>query len=314
MDLSQLRKQAKELKAAFLAGDPATRERVLASHPNFAGRPAERLANHRFVLRDAQATVAREQGFTGWTELLAAASPVHPVTPAWARVSPLLERAYAQARARGDRVASVTHVVLALLDPPEPTVARQVLLTVGVDTARLPVVDGDGTSVSSSIPLHEVERFARGLALAAGRIEPTDEEMLLALVYQHAGGSSSTLSEIDVDPHEVYDELAARGVTVPAVPPPLPRLHGPWGPVVYVPLDQRDAVSRRRMLHHPPGTRRWGINSDRTKPGMARFIAEDDVDLPTLARQAVDDPSLVEVVPVTEAMGRGSRAGRPSTP
>lgn len=100
MDLSQLRKQAKGLKAAFLAGDPVARQRVLASHPAVAGRPAERLDGYRFVLRDAQATIAREQGFAGWTELLAAASSTHPVTPAGARVSPVFTRAVAQARPR----------------------------------------------------------------------------------------------------------------------------------------------------------------------------------------------------------------------
>lgn len=311
MDLSQLRKQAKDLKAAFLAGDPAARQRVLASHPNFAGRPAERLGGYRFVLRDAQATVAREQGFAGWTELLAASSPAHLATPAWARVSPLFTRAVEQARERGEGVTTNIHVVLALLRPTRPTVACEVLAAVGLAAERLPAPrpGGDG-SVSSSIPLHALEEFARGLAVAAGRAEPTDEEVLLALVYQHDHGQSM-LVELDVEPHEVYDELVARGVAVPALaPPPLPRLHGPNGPRVYVPETVRNAVVRKIMLHHPPGSRHWGTNASRWKPGMVWFDGEDDIDLAALARAAVDEPSLVEVVPLADAIAHEASSRR----
>ncbi len=41
-DLDQLRTQAKELKRALAAGDPGALERVVTSHPKYAGRPAER--------------------------------------------------------------------------------------------------------------------------------------------------------------------------------------------------------------------------------------------------------------------------------
>jgi 2-oxo-4-hydroxy-4-carboxy--5-ureidoimidazoline (OHCU) decarboxylase len=41
-DPNQLHTQAKELQRALAEGDEEARERVLASHPKFAGRPAAR--------------------------------------------------------------------------------------------------------------------------------------------------------------------------------------------------------------------------------------------------------------------------------
>jgi len=70
-DLGQLRTQAKELKRAFLEGDQTAVDRILASHPKFAGRPAERLEGWHLTLRDAQVTIARELGFESWKALSA---------------------------------------------------------------------------------------------------------------------------------------------------------------------------------------------------------------------------------------------------
>lgn len=66
-NLTQLKKQAKELRHAVATTDPAALERVYESHPKYSNRsdfdPAA------FTLRDAQATLAREYGFDGWHQL-----------------------------------------------------------------------------------------------------------------------------------------------------------------------------------------------------------------------------------------------------
>jgi len=62
-DLGQLRAQAKELRRACAGGNPAAIERVRAVWPG---------AGPDLQLRDAQLVIAREHGFGGWRELVAA--------------------------------------------------------------------------------------------------------------------------------------------------------------------------------------------------------------------------------------------------
>ena len=60
--ITHLKKQAKALKKAFLAGDPGALSRVSVSHPDQGSVGL-------FALRDAQVTIAREYGFAGWHQL-----------------------------------------------------------------------------------------------------------------------------------------------------------------------------------------------------------------------------------------------------
>lgn len=66
-NLTQLKKQAKELRRAVEASEPAALERVYESHPSYASRDDFDPAS--FSLRDAQAILAREYGFDGWHQL-----------------------------------------------------------------------------------------------------------------------------------------------------------------------------------------------------------------------------------------------------
>jgi hypothetical protein len=61
-DLGQLRAQAKELRRAYVGGNPAAASRVKAVRPETGAE---------ISLRDAQLVVAREHGFDGWRELTA---------------------------------------------------------------------------------------------------------------------------------------------------------------------------------------------------------------------------------------------------
>jgi hypothetical protein len=316
MDLAQLRKQAKELKAAVLASEPAAVGRVLASHPKLAGRPAG-MDGVRFGLRDAQATLARELGFDGWESLLEAASGTEVATtspgPRWAQRSEVLARAFAQAQREGAAAASGRHVLAALLRSPGPTTAREVLLAVGASLETGASKSGQPVSTSSTIPLHALEAFAAALALADGRGAPSDEDLLLALVYEHRNNTGSALLAAEIDPDEVYDLLAAHGVRVPQWRPPAPPPPtGPSGPRVYVRDEHANAVSRLLLMHHPPGTLQWGTNVSRWKPGWRWFDAEEAIDLADLSRVALKEhgETAVLVVPFTDAVREEARSQR----
>ena len=62
-DLEQLKRQAKELRTAFKAGDPAVVREV---NQNYDNADAE-----SFALHDAQLVLARSYGFDSWPKLKA---------------------------------------------------------------------------------------------------------------------------------------------------------------------------------------------------------------------------------------------------
>jgi hypothetical protein len=70
VELDQLRRRAKDLRRAVVAGEEAAAARVVAAHPKYVDRPADRLQPAAFTLRDAQATLACELGFGSWHELV----------------------------------------------------------------------------------------------------------------------------------------------------------------------------------------------------------------------------------------------------
>jgi hypothetical protein len=112
-DLRQLRIQAKELKRAIDAGERAACARVLASHPKFAGRAAERMEGWPFTRRDAQVTIARELGFVSWKALLMELEGA----PRWESTtsSNIGRRAFAEAQDLRHRYCADLHFLLALL-------------------------------------------------------------------------------------------------------------------------------------------------------------------------------------------------------
>ncbi|HEU4663830.1 MAG TPA: ankyrin repeat domain-containing protein, partial [Dokdonella sp.] len=68
-DLDQLRKQAKELLAAYRAGERSAFERLRASLPAAQGRDDASLAALDLRLHDMQSSLAREYGFPSWPQL-----------------------------------------------------------------------------------------------------------------------------------------------------------------------------------------------------------------------------------------------------
>jgi hypothetical protein len=160
-DLRQLRIQAKELKRALADRDEGARQRVLSSHPKFAGRAPERMDGWIFTLRDAQVVLAREHGFESWKALLETVEG--EVVQRWSRSMQdnILRRTFKEARELGHRYTTGEHFVLALLDPPRATAASEVLQELGLTceavAERARLLDGsterhEGTT--SSTPLY----------------------------------------------------------------------------------------------------------------------------------------------------------------
>src|ERR1051325_3724275 len=63
------KRQARELLTAWRAGVPEALERIRRRHPKFRETDPAALSARKFLLSDAQLVVAREYGFSTWTEL-----------------------------------------------------------------------------------------------------------------------------------------------------------------------------------------------------------------------------------------------------
>jgi hypothetical protein len=68
-DLSHLRKQAKRLLRDALAGKTPALQRFVEALPAVHGANAAALAGRALQLHDGRSVIAREYGFTSWTEL-----------------------------------------------------------------------------------------------------------------------------------------------------------------------------------------------------------------------------------------------------
>ena len=68
-DLNQLKHQAKDLMKARQAGDPAALQRIREFHPRFSKLRDADIFSAKFLLADAQLTIAREYGYATWPRL-----------------------------------------------------------------------------------------------------------------------------------------------------------------------------------------------------------------------------------------------------
>lgn len=306
-DLHQLRIQAKELKRALSAGESEALNRVLASHPKFAGRPAERLEGWSFALRDAQVTIAREVGFDSWKALV---NDFGHAEQRWdSRGSAALShRAFKEAQLLKQSFCTQEHFLLALLNPPQPTIALQVLNELGITydgvrarASKMGRTSNKGASSTQSYQL--ILGWAQGIAI--GMAQPfRDEHALLALAFGDMGGEP-LLVWFDLDPQDVVELLGSKGAPVPDVLPPAPPTPvGPFGPWVYFPTEVFGSVTKELVKDFPPGTVHWGTNRSKWKKGFWYVHGEDTIPMEQIVRRGLKGKhrDLVEVLTFAEGM------------
>lgn len=297
-DLDQLRIQAKELKRALVAGDQVAMDRLLASHPKYAGRPAERTERQTFTLRDAQVTIARELGFESWKALLEEIDDTG--TRRWNPPSDLqfITRAAAEATKLSHGYMGVDHLMLALLHPPQPGLASDVLGALGVTyelvqervkkTSRRS--RKQGRSVNPA--MQQLLGRSQGIAIGMGATELSDEYVLLAMLY----GEDDRISFF-VDPDDVLAALHSRGLAIPAVWPSVPATPtGPWGPYVYLLWEDLSTVTRELVKRFPPRTVMWGMNKSKWKRGHWYVHGEDEIPLEEIVTTILPKSTEVEVL------------------
>ena len=306
-NLDQLRIQAKDLKRAAEAGEEAALHRILASHPKFAGRPAERMKGWRVTLRDAQVTVARELGFESWKALLTEIEGAPRWD--WTASSDIIKRAFAEAQDLRHRYCTDLHFLLALLNPPAPTAAAEVLVELGLsyggvrDELLRRYRPGRRRAGTSSSPMYQlILGWAQGIAIGMGASSVTAEHVLLATVYGGYGGVSMLVG-LGVDPDEVVARLRERGIQTPSLQPPVaPTPGGPSGPWVYFPKDMWSAVTQELVKDYPPGTSHWGTNKSKWKRDHSYVVGEDHIPMEAVVRRVVRDKGSVEVLPYDEGL------------
>lgn len=308
-NLDQLRIRAKELKRAFEQGEQSAKTRVLEFHPKFAGRPPNRLEEWHLSLRDAQVTIARESGFQSWKALLDAIEG--GATRRWraGRSADISRRAFAEARKLRHRWCGTQHFLLALLNPSAPSPASEVLNELGLTyqdvSSQAMMMDRSQKrwTGSRSTPGYQlILGWAQGIAIGLDSNKFTDEHVLLAIVYGDLGGESQ-LVWFDIDPDDVVAGLRTRGIATPTQAPPVaPTPTGPWGPWVYFPKHEFQAVTQELTNRHPPGTVLWLTNGSKWKKGYWHIHGEDDIDMEGIVRAAVKDNAVVEVFSHQEAL------------
>ena len=137
-------------------------------------------------------------------------------------------RAYREAQALGYRAFGTEHLLLAVLRSDEAPVARALAACGATYDAARRVAEGWAKHDryrsrrrprdSSSPRARTILGLAQGLALARDEPDPTDEGVLVALLFERHGPHVSLLQELGTSRAAVREALIEEGVTVPALP------------------------------------------------------------------------------------------------
>jgi hypothetical protein len=236
----------------------------------------------------ADLCIARDQA-------LAAVGDLAAVIPAAVTANPLVAPAERQALARQHAYIGEDDVLLAVLaGEPDPAAAR-ILEAQGLtpDQAAESIWKAEERStpptrripgVTAAIPnaaCRELLGRTEGLAVTLGDRTPRSTDALIARLWARDGAAVIMLERLNVSATQVVDDLAAAGVTLPAVPLPEPDRR-PWGERIFIPIDRAKDVLSLLAEHLGPG--RFGFN---THDGRAWVMAHADVDLQALVDEAL---------------------------
>ncbi len=172
--LTQLKNQAKDLVKAHQSGEPDACTRIRASHPKFSS--VSEVRDAEVSLADAQLVIAREYGFTRWSELK------RQVDERSGTPHELILRRVAQVVA--ERVEGAAKVVRRMLDEPEK--AAVLTIALGQETTA---------GMMKYLTEPEIEQIARAISrLDAVTTEREDEileefeRLMVAGKYVSQGG------------------------------------------------------------------------------------------------------------------------------
>jgi ankyrin repeat protein len=190
-DLGHLRREARALQRAAVAGDPAAAARIARHHPN----PPDDLAT--FPLNAAQLTVAREHGFPSWPRLRHYLDAV--AEHGWSPVAP--DAPDADVASRFCRLACLTY---SEADGPERWAAARALLDASPD-----LVDDIWAAAAAARADAVARLLARDVGLARRPGGPYGWRPLAYLAYSRVGGGDPTgtarlLLDAGADPDEGY--------------------------------------------------------------------------------------------------------------
>ncbi len=304
---NHLRAQARELLRAARVGDPGSVARF-AAHG---------LAPDLVTLRRAQQVLAREYGFGSWAQLMTAVDGgglVENRAPARGAVEMEL---MALAHQFGGRFVRPELLLLLATDPnrgdhveaagfDREALARRLALQADHDDDTAAARDG----LDVTDPARQWLATAAGLGASQGRPVPAAVDLLLAFLYNDAGG---LLPLTGLEPDEVAEHLTVTN-RPSAWPPALPAPRSPWGNQVYFPSTSSSPVFALLRDRYPPGQGlAWGMNQSHWRTGDLYVFGEDDIPLADLVLSVVDDPSQVMAVAFTEAIEREAAARRGGT-
>jgi ATP-dependent Clp protease ATP-binding subunit ClpA len=198
----------------------------------------------------------------------------------------VLMRAAAEADALNHDYLGAEHLLLALAESGEASIAARSLHLLGFDVGtarsdlaaiarlppqRKPALPPEGVFYTPA--LHRLGGRAEGLKLAQGAAEVTPEHLLLAMIWQGHGLCLSLLHNQGVSTRDVHQRLRDLGVEVTSEEPP-EYVPTKWGERIAVGLDDIRAVVRALTKALPVGTFGFNYEGDH-----AYVVASEGVDI-----------------------------------
>lgn len=136
--------------------------------------------------------------------------------------------------------------------------------------------------------------MGRGFALALGG-QDDSSSLLLALLYESSGHTTSLWPIVGIDPVQLAARLAEEGLEMPRAPLPLPPAQAAQASV-HFPASDLKGVLNAMIRSYPPGSGlRWGWNRAGDRCVLAIYDATELPNVLAIARSVAITPDAVTV-------------------